>query len=555
MLKRKSFLSVLLVMIIISNTGTFAEELILDESMPEAEMDLFDSSLSIPNREASSWALDELVDSDRYGLYKSEKLYKSSLKLELEDEFKNDLLKNFQEKLGKTELELIERPEYLVQTNDSNTRGNFLREVYNIMVLYESEEKLDKDSIMYLNHIGILIGDGEELFLDRTITTEEGIIFIKRAVDYIYSENNLDTKGLMWKVENKDNTVYLLGSIHYGITELYPFRKEVLNNFDDSEILFVEVDITNQDEIMLIMMKKMEELESEMEKQSRYEDGTLLKDILDEVTYSKIEKIMEKHNISESEYIDYKISGITDKISEIFLNEFFGEDMEDFEEEIDEELQKQFEEDMQKEMEKLMENDFIKLMIEGPKLGIDFYFIDKAKTLDIEIGELESLESQMDLIFGGGLYGEMEEASLEEEMKILRDMLEIFDDEGNILEIEDMDYEEDYEEDELLQKEFEEELERMLQEQAEIIQEMFQAIKIGDAEKLAEMFIESEGEDVLSGQLIGERDRQMAEKISELLQGDEEKTYFIVVGAAHFVVDETIIDNLTNEGYEVERIE
>lgn len=539
MLKRNNILSILLAFIlIVSNTIVLAEELV-----PEVQPALMDSGLSIPERDASSWALDELVDSDRYGFYKAEDIYKNNLRSELNDELKENLLKGFRVKLEGTNLEKIEKLQFITEVKNSKTRGGFVKELYNILTSYENEENLRKDPIIYLNHVGILRGSGKDLFLDRNITVEEGILFIKRAVDYIYRENNLDSKGLMWKVENKGNVVYLLGSIHYGKPEIYPFRNEILKNFAESEMLFVEVDISNQEELMRVMMEKMEELEEEMEKASKYEDGTTLKSQIDEEMYSKIERIMKKHDILEEEYVDFKISGVSQKLSEIFMDEIFT----DFPDEFDEEFQAGFE----AEMAELMDNELMKLMIEGPKLGLDFYFLDKAKTLDKNIGELESMESQMELLFGqGGLFGEVEgegEGSEEYEIDILKDILQSFDNEGNILEIKEA-------EDEEFQAEFEAEMEKAFEEQLNEIEGMFDAIKVGDAERLAEIFIESEGAKMFGGQLLGERDKNMARKIGNLLEGEEEETYFIVVGAAHFVVDGTIIDNLREMGYRVERL-
>ncbi len=551
MSKRKNILSLALASImLLSNTLVFAEDLLPEEILPEMETDFLDTGLSIPDRDASSWALDELVDSDRYGLYKTDELYRNNLKIELKGELKTSLLNKFEEKLEESTLEKTEKPEYLAEVKDSNSRGDFLRQVYNVLVSYEKEENLGKDPIMYLNHTGILLGNGQELFLDRAITTEEGIIFVKRAVDYIYDQNEIDSKGLMWKVEHKGNIVYLLGSIHYGETELYPFRKEVLNNFSDSEALFVEVDISNQEELMRIMMEKMGEFEEDMKKSSKFEDGTTLESQVDEEVYKKIVTIMEKHDIPEEEYLNLKVSGANQKVSEIFLDDLFSELPEEFQDEMDEELAADFEKEMEEGMAELMDNEFMQLIIEGPKLGMDFYFLDKAKTSDKKVGELESIESQMDLIFGGGLFGEMEEPSKEEELEMLKEMLESFDDEGNIVEIE----EEDEDFDQEMDEELEAEMDKIFQEQADLIKGMFDAIKLGDAEKLSALFIESEGEEMLGGQLLGDRDKNMANKISDLLQGDEEKTYFVVVGAAHFVVDGTIIDNLINKGYKVEKV-
>lgn len=538
MFKRKSILSMALAFILIfSNALVFAQE-----AMPEVQPNPLGGGLSIPKRNASPWALDELVDSDRYGLYKAEDLYKGNLRELLSDDLKQNLLKNFKERLEVTDLKAVEKPAYLAEVKNSKTRGGFLREIYNVLVLYENEENLGKDPIMYLNHTNIAVGSGRELFLDRNITTEEAILFAKRAIDYIYKENDLASQGLMWKVENKGNIVYLLGSIHYGTPDLYPLRDDIMKNFSESQALYVEVDISNEEEMMRVMMEKMEELEKELKESSKYQDGTTLESVLDKELYSQIEDIMKKHNVAKEEYESLKIQGVEQKLNEIIVEEAFAN--------MPEENEAVSDKEMEEMMDELSENEFMQLLIEGPKLGLDFYFLDKAKTSDKKVGELESMESQFELLFGGGgIFADNSgDLSQEELTDRLKEVLKNFDDAGNIVEREIPEGEEISDED------FEKEMEEALQEQVDIIDEMFDAVKKGDAEKLAKLFTESEGQEVFGAQLLGERDKDMAKRISELLDGEEKKTYFVVAGAAHFVVDATIVDNLKNMGYTVERI-
>ena len=52
--------------------------------------------------------------------------------------------------------------------------------------------------------------------------------------------------------------------------------------------------------------------------------------------------------------------------------------------------------------------------------------------------------------------------------------------------------------------------------------------------------------------LLGERDINMAEKISSLLESEEKGTSFIVVGAGHFLTEESILYHLEQKGYKVE---
>ena len=75
---------------------------------------------------------------------------------------------------------------------------------------------------------------------------------------------------------------------------------------------------------------------------------------------------------------------------------------------------------LEEAMEELSENELMNLLIEGPKLGVDFYFLDKAKTSNKIVGELESIESQLDLLFNSGIFGEMDDISEDEYIERLK---------------------------------------------------------------------------------------------------------------------------------------
>ncbi|UKS27336.1 TraB/GumN family protein [Paenibacillus sp. HWE-109] len=51
-----------------------------------------------------------------------------------------------------------------------------------------------------------------------------------------------ESRGFLWKVENKGNTVYLLGSIHYVLEGMYPLRREIEKAFQAADYLGVELE-------------------------------------------------------------------------------------------------------------------------------------------------------------------------------------------------------------------------------------------------------------------------------------------------------------------------
>jgi len=73
----------------------------------------------------------------------------------------------------------------------------------------------------------------------------------------------------------------------------------------------------------------------------------------------------------------------------------------------------------------------------------------------------------------------------------------------------------------------------------------------GDVEKFAESLTEMEGDTSEFNQMLfGKRDAEMAAKLVEVLE-EQQGTFFVVVGAGHFLVDKNIRYHLEESGYEV----
>ncbi len=73
---------------------------------------------------------------------------------------------------------------------------------------------------------------------------------------------------------------------------------------------------------------------------------------------------------------------------------------------------------------------------------------------------------------------------------------------------------------------------------------------IGDLEKFTELAIELD-DPIAMEVLYGERDQNMANGIHELLQQEGENTYFVIVGAGHYVVENSVLDRLEDMGYDI----
>ncbi len=142
--------------------------------------------------------------------------------------------------------------------------------------------------------------------------------------------------------------------------------------------------------------------------------------------------------------------------------------------------------------------------------GIDMYFLNQARTEGKNIYELESADFQIDLVDG-----------LSEDLQIF--MLESI--------VEDPATKKDYE-------------------------QLFESWKAGDTAKMEQIVFEEDEDDprtdLLNEKLLDERNFGMAEKIEGFLEDDE--NYFVVVGAAHLVGENGIINLLESRGYTVSQL-
>lgn len=150
--------------------------------------------------------------------------------------------------------------------------------------------------------------------------------------------------------------------------------------------------------------------------------------------------------------------------------------------------------------------DYIQLSYDY-EYGIETYFLEKAETDGKDIMELESAEFQLDVF---------DNMSFELELIMLEDIIDnpVTEDE---------------------------------------MEALFGAWSTGDVAKM-EQIVFKDTEDnpayrSLNEIVIDERNFQMIEKIEQYLQDDE--TYFVVVGAAHLVGENGIINLLDNKGYQV----
>jgi uncharacterized protein YbaP (TraB family) len=171
------------------------------------------------------------------------------------------------------------------------------------------------------------------------------------ALTVTHAEND---KAFFWKVSTVEGdsdaaTVYLMGSIHFADKSFYPLRKEIVQAFDQSDYLVVELDINKV---------KPETYNNILLKKGIYKDGKTVEDVLTKETLSQLRERLTKLNVSYDAVKNYKPGMLVLTLSAIQVTQMGFQ----------------------------------------PDLGIDAYFLNKAaQQTGKQIIELETLAQQLDL--------------------------------------------------------------------------------------------------------------------------------------------------------------
>lgn len=425
----------------------------------------------IPVPDISEWAVPVLNEGERYGTYPMDWYY-DSFRAKITNDRANTLLTNTANKFD--QLGLNKKDDFKIADEGNITRGDFLSYLFNVIVEYKITS--EDNPITYFQERGIILGTNNGLDLDKPCTTEQAVIFSTRLIENVYNQYDGGGKGFVWKVENDGNTIYLLGSIHIGNSMVYPLNQRLKKAFNESDALIVEANLFDQSGGIEYFVQK-----------ATYQDGTVLKDNVNEHTYNKLLKVLEKFGIPENTYSIYKVWSVANDMNVFSISK-----------------------------SQSMDN-----AAQSANLGIDIYFLSNALMNQKPIIELEGMKFQADLF--DGLSKETQEEYLN---SILDGILNPDEDKAK--------------------------------EPAKLIEEWLLQWSSGDIEGFKDSYAKTENKESdteaeeFADMLFGERDKHMAEKIMEMLKSEKKATYFVVVGAGHFVVEDTIIDQLTENGYNVE---
>ncbi|MDQ0254007.1 uncharacterized protein YbaP (TraB family) [Evansella vedderi] len=232
---------------------------------------------------------------------------------------------------------------------------------------------------------------------------EDGIV-VHYEETFIYEETGPPAEGVFYKVENGNNTVYLFGSIHVGMADIYPLHPAIEGAFEEADYLAVEIDLTDISDF------EMMELIGTI---GFYEDGSTLEQAIGGKAFKQLVDLLAPFGYEASMLNFFKPFVVQDLVT-MLAAELAGLHPDD---------------------------------------GIDLYFMERANKDDIEIISLETVEDQLllstilseetqakDLIDSIENFDQLS-AEVEQLMNIWRN-----GDTEAILELRESEYEEDYEE-------------------------------------------------------------------------------------------------------------
>ncbi|GHU89584.1 hypothetical protein FACS1894202_08050 [Clostridia bacterium] len=178
------------------------------------------------------------------------------------------------------------------------TRGDTVAELAKVIAA-ELKVKVDDPAAYFVTNkliYGRTLPDGKtDLALSEPITAQEAVILAKRAYEHIRYALGEDSKALLWKVSDEDNTVYLLGSVHIVTPDAYPLSKAVMAAWAESEILVEELDLTDIEAIANALLDAI-----------YYSDGGTLSDDVSAETYTALVEFLEAFGLPGDSYDEIK---------------------------------------------------------------------------------------------------------------------------------------------------------------------------------------------------------------------------------------------------------
>ena len=307
----------------------------------------------------SEWAIETLNEGEKYGIYSTEWYFDGFLQ-EIPVDKVNELLALTEKKVAS--LGLAENKQYKpLSVKNDNTRGDIVNRLYNIVARYDLP--VGTDAVQFMKEQNILQGSPNGLQLEKKATTQQAVLLAVRFIQSTYALAEQGSKGVAWVVEDEDTLIYLLGSIHLGTPDLYPFDKKLVTAFDESDALLVEANILDTEALEYYSEKAM------------YTDGSTLKDAVAPETYAKLEQVAKLYDLPMDQLTVQKPWMLSSALSMLAMDDSFGMTPQ-----------------------------------EMAMHGIDVYFLLNAQLQQKPVIELEGTRAQVDMF--EGLSPEAQEQSL-----------------------------------------------------------------------------------------------------------------------------------------------
>jgi uncharacterized protein YbaP (TraB family) len=274
---------------------------------------------------------------------------------------------------------------------------------------------------------------------------------------FIPAQEAVEKSILLWRVDSGASTVFLLGSVHAAREDIYPLNDYIESAFSSAARLAVEVDITRMDQTA--MQEKLLDL-------GVLPPDRTLSGLLGPELAGRVRDKLASLGLPDAAFERFRPWMVYMTLAAMDLAEigFGGEN------------------------------------------GVDLHFLKRAG--DREIVELESMESQLDLLAG---------FTDEEQCELLSEYIE---ESVNL---------------------------------PEVTAGIFDAWIRGDDARMGELLSAEQAKSAMDDRieriLVRERDAQMVKKVQDLLQ--RPGTSFVVVGAAHLTGPGSIVDLLGRSGFRV----
>lgn len=313
-----------------------------------------------PEMDISSWAVSQLNEGEKYGIFSIEWYY-DQFKSEITEERLTYLIEGVDAKLSEIKVKVDFQP---IETKQDFSREDVALRLYNVLASYGLTDA--QAPIAFMQSWGVLNGGNNGLMLEQSCNTEQAVLMGINTVLQTYRNLEEGSKGVFWKVENQGNIVYLLGSIHLGTTDIYPLHEKLVDAYNSSDALLVEANLLNQSEGIEYFISK-----------ASYSDGNTLDKAIAPELYEKTTKALERFGIDIAVYNGLKPWSVAND-----LNAY-----------------------------SMMYDQATNEVSEKSAAGIDMYFILNAFLEQKPIFELEGVAYQADLF--DGLSPEFQESYLE----------------------------------------------------------------------------------------------------------------------------------------------